>query len=86
MPSAGMTTEATASWPSNGAVVRRGQLEALHIQDGDIGIEECFAEPHRLDFGGDALPLLGFEAEIIDVFVVDHAIDRDVEGDLLRRA
>ena len=84
VPSSGATTEATASCQTRRRVVGTGQLEPLHVHDRHVRIEEGVAQPDAFDLGGDPLSLFGFDQEVIDVLVLDHAVDRRVERDLLR--
>ena len=42
------------------------------------------AEAHALDLGRQTLALLALDGEVIDVLVIDDAVDRDVERNLLR--
>ncbi len=48
------------------------------------GSKNVCAQPEAFDLRRDPLPLLGLDDEVVDVFVLDHSVDRDVQGDLLR--
>ena len=67
-----------------GRIVGGDELEPLRIENGDIRVEHCDAEPHALDLGADPLSFLRIDHEIIDVFRLDDSVDRHVEGNGLR--
>src|SRR5262249_14527023 len=59
------------------------QLEALAVENGDVGIEEGDAQPHRLDLDGQPLSLLQLDGVVIDVLGIDDTLDSHVERNLL---
>ena len=65
-------------------IVARRQLKTLHVQDGDVRVEECVAEPHSLNLGTQPLALLRLDEEVIHVLAADAAVHCDVERNLLR--
>ena len=65
-------------------VVGRGEDEPVGVHNGHVGIEERLAQPQPFDLDRNPLPFLGIHGEIIDVLVLDHAVDGRVEVDLLR--
>ena len=64
-----------------GVVVIGGELAAMGIEDGGPGIEHFAAEAHAFDLGGDAVAFFYLDGEVGDLFIVDDAVDGDVEGD-----
>ncbi len=66
-------------------VVSRDEFESLRVENGDVRIEHRHAEPHAFDLDADPLSLLGVDHEIIDVFRIDDAVDRHIQGNWLRR-
>ena len=67
-----------------GGIVAGGDLEALGIDDGDVGVEHGAAEPHAFDLGAETLALFQTTNVVVGVLGLGDALDGGVEFDPLR--